>query len=125
MMCEVLNGIGLTDFTIKINHRGVLRNIYQALGGEGRESDLFVAIDKLDKIGREGVEKELAERGFSAQASERLFELLATAGSFGEKLQKLEGAFQQAGVAADRVLVSERPGLQRPRRFAQRTGLLK
>jgi histidyl-tRNA synthetase len=101
MMCEVLNGIGLTDFTIKINHRGVLRNIYQALGSEGKESDLFVAIDKLDKIGREGVEKELAERGFSSQASERLFVLLATTGSFQEKLGKLEVAFQKAGLPSE------------------------
>ncbi|MBC6607771.1 histidine--tRNA ligase [Hymenobacter sp. BT188] len=101
MMCEVLNGIGLTDFTIKINHRGVLRNIYEALGGEGKESDLFVAIDKLDKIGREGVEKELAERGFSAQASEHLFELLATSGSYGEKLEKLDAAFQKASLPSE------------------------
>jgi histidyl-tRNA synthetase len=65
MMAQVLSGLGLDDFTIKINHRGVLRNIYQALGGEGHETDLFVAIDKLDKIGRDGVSKELLERGFS------------------------------------------------------------
>src|SRR6476620_2136826 len=86
MMAQVFNGLGLDDFTIKINHRGVLRNIYQALGGEGTETDLFVAIDKLDKIGREGVSKELLEKGFSEPTIDTLFELLGVAGSYPEKL---------------------------------------
>lgn len=101
MMAQVLGGLGLHDFTIKINHRGVLRNIYQALGGEGRETDLFVAIDKLDKIGRDGVSKELLERGFSAGTIETLFELLTVEGSYEEKLQRLLAGFVTAGVEPD------------------------
>jgi histidyl-tRNA synthetase len=101
MMAQVLNGLGLTDFTIKINHRGVLRNIYQALGGEGRETDLFVAIDKLDKIGREGVSKELLEKGFSAPTIDTLFELLAVDGDYAQKLQRLLAGFVTAGVDPD------------------------
>jgi histidyl-tRNA synthetase len=101
MMAQVLNGLGLHDFTIKINHRGVLRNIYQALGGEGRETDLFVAIDKLDKIGRDGVSKELAERGFSEPTIGTLFSLLGVEGNYHEKLDRLQAGFTQAGVATD------------------------
>ena len=101
MTAQVLNGLGLDDFTIKINHRGVLRNIYQALGGEGRETDLFVAIDKLDKIGRDGVTRELLERGFSAPTIETLFALLTVAGSYEEKLERLLAGFVTAGVAPD------------------------
>ncbi|GAB2872722.1 histidine--tRNA ligase [Hymenobacter ruber] len=101
MIAQVLAGLGLHDFTIKINHRGVLRNIYQALGGEGRETDLFVAIDKLDKIGREGVTKELLERGFSEGTIETLFALLTVEGSYEEKLQRLLAGFVTAGVEPD------------------------
>ncbi len=101
MMAQVLGGLGLHDFIIKINHRGVLRNIYQALGGEGRESDLFVAIDKLDKIGRDGVSKELLERGFSEPTIETLFDLLSVEGSYEEKLQRLLAGFVTAGVEPD------------------------
>jgi len=101
MMAQVFNGLGLTDFTIKINHRGVLRNIYQALGGEGNETDLFVAIDKLDKIGRDGVSKELLEKGFSAPTIDTLFELLSVAGSYPEKLSRLLAGFVTAGVEPD------------------------
>lgn len=101
MIAQVLGGLGLHDFTIKINHRGVLRNIYQALGGEGRETDLFVAIDKLDKIGRDGVTKELLERGFSEPTIETLFTLLSVEGTYEEKLQRLLVGFVTAGVEPD------------------------
>ncbi|TGE08722.1 histidine--tRNA ligase [Hymenobacter fodinae] len=101
MMSEVLTQLGLTEHTIKINHRRVLGAFYQALGGEGTEVDLFTAIDKLDKIGREGVEKELAGRGFSPAATERLFDLLSAGGDFAEKLERLLAAFVTAGVEPD------------------------
>jgi len=101
MAAQVLGGLGLDDFTIKINHRGVLRNIFEALGGEGREADLFVAIDKLDKIGRDGVTRELLERGFTAPTVELLFELLTVGGDYAEKLERLLGGFVTAGVAPD------------------------
>ncbi|GGF14375.1 histidine--tRNA ligase [Hymenobacter cavernae] len=101
MMSEVLSTLGLTEHSIKINHRGVLGAIYQALGGEGTEVDLFTAIDKLDKIGRSGVEKELTERGFSATAIDTLFTLLGVEGDFAEKLDRLLAAFVTAGVTPD------------------------
>ncbi|MGI4883385.1 MAG: histidine--tRNA ligase [Janthinobacterium lividum] len=110
MMAQVLNGLGLVDFTIKINHRGVLRNIYQALGGEGQETDLFVAIDKLDKIGREGVTKELLEKGFSDAALDTLFALLTVGGGYAKKLQRLLVGFVTAGVEPD----GQRPGPDEP-----------
>ena len=111
MMSEVLNTLGLTEHTIKINHRRVLGAFYQALGGEGTETDLFVAIDKLDKIGREGVEKELAERGFSVAATERLFDLLGVEGGFEEKLERLLAGFVTAGVEPEDATANGYRGL--------------
>ena len=94
MISEVLPALGLTDYTIKINHRGVLRGMYEALGSAGSETDLLVAIDKLDKIGLDGVTKELTEKGFSEAAVEKLFLLLGvnTPGSekFVDKLNQLQ-----------------------------------
>ena len=103
MMTRVFSELGLVDYTIKINHRGVLRNIYQAIGAAGNESDLFVAIDKLDKIGQEGVTKELLEKGFSQQAIARLFELLGHKKMFGYTgtLNRLGRDFTSMGVPTD------------------------
>ncbi|MHC2990785.1 histidyl-tRNA synthase [Pontibacter sp. HJ8] len=90
MIDETLGTLGLTDFTIKINHRGILAGIAEAIGEKGREGDICVAIDKLDKIGAEGVRKELLERGIAATAVDKLEPLYNLAGSNEELLDQLE-----------------------------------
>ena len=63
--------------TIKINNRKVLYGIAEAAGVAERFTDMTVAIDKLDKIGLEGVRKELAGRGFSEDAVAAIEKTLA------------------------------------------------
>src|SRR5688572_4970260 len=58
MIKEVFKSLGVKEFSIKMNHRGVLNGIAEVIGAEGKETDLFVAIDKLDKIGQEKVREE-------------------------------------------------------------------
>ena len=96
MIREVLNGLGSQDFTIKINHRAVLKGIADTIEATGKETALYVAIDKLDKIGREGVSKELAETGFAPDNIDLLFTILQTAGSNEAKLEALRKLFKSA-----------------------------
>lgn len=72
MLHEVFQNLGLNDYVIKINNRKVLAGIAEAVGAEGKEVALSVAIDKLDKIGKEKVEEELSERGFSQESIQQL-----------------------------------------------------
>lgn len=65
MVHEVFRNLGVTDFTLKINNRKILAGIAEVIGVPGQEGTLSVAIDKLDKIGKEKVLDELRERGFS------------------------------------------------------------
>jgi histidyl-tRNA synthetase len=67
MLHEVFAALGLTEFVVKINNRKVLAGIAEAVGAAGKEAALSVAIDKLDKIGKEKVEAELLERGFTEE----------------------------------------------------------
>src|SRR5881392_1055877 len=64
---EVLQRLGFTDFTIQLNHRELLTAI---LNGAGIDPSLhgtaLVAIDKLDKIGRDGVRDDMVARGVDA-----------------------------------------------------------
>ncbi|GAB3197352.1 histidyl-tRNA synthetase [Pontibacter aydingkolensis] len=90
MINEVLTMLGLTDFTIKINHRGILSGIAEAIGEKGREGDICVAIDKLDKIGKEGVRKELIERGISEEAVSKLEPLYTLEGNNEQILDQLQ-----------------------------------
>ena len=68
MIHEVFGKLGITDFTLKINNRKILAGIAEVIGAPGQEATLSVAIDKLDKIGKEKVLDELRERGFSDEA---------------------------------------------------------
>lgn len=72
MLQEILQNLGIKDFTIKINNRKILSGIAEVIGVKGSEVPLTVAIDKLDKIGKEKVEEELRERGFSEESIEKL-----------------------------------------------------
>ncbi|MBI3039112.1 histidine--tRNA ligase [bacterium] len=70
---SVLLELGFFDFTIQINHRELLKCLIAAAGLEPSfEEPSLVAIDKLDKIGKEGVWKELLERGITASQAEKL-----------------------------------------------------
>jgi histidyl-tRNA synthetase len=93
MINEVFAGLGIQDFSIKINHRGVLTGIAEAIGAKGNETALFVAIDKLDKIGEEKVREELRTKGFTNDSLNKLFEILNTKGSNIEKISSLRTQF--------------------------------
>ncbi|EPR67866.1 Histidyl-tRNA synthetase [Cyclobacterium qasimii M12-11B] len=77
MIKRVFSDFKLNDFDIKINNRKILTGIAEVIGASGKESDLCVAIDKLDKIGWEKVKIELQERGFSEGAIETLSPIIA------------------------------------------------
>lgn len=93
MIREVMQGLGILDFTIKINHRGVLYGIAESLQAKGKETALFVAIDKLDKIGQEGVSKELLDAGFEQEKIDLLFTILKTKGQNEDKRLALSAIF--------------------------------
>lgn len=92
MIHEVLRNLGIMDFTLKINNRKILAGIAEVIGAPGREAELAVAIDKLDKIGEEKVLNELREHGFSEAALSTLDSLFTKvgAGSIEEVINKLE-----------------------------------
>jgi len=76
---EILTTLGFTDFTIRLNHRDVLRGLLDSLGVPAPLHDqALVAIDKFDKIGDEGVLGELLARGVPKGAADRLVESLRT-----------------------------------------------
>lgn len=72
MLHTILHDLGIADFTIKMNNRKILTAIAERIGAPGREAELCLVIDKLDKIGQEKVVSELLERGFSPENSELL-----------------------------------------------------
>ena len=73
---EILKRLGFNDFVVRLNHREVLADILDTAGvPEELHGDALVAIDKLDKIGTEGVATELAQRGVPQTASKMLLDI--------------------------------------------------
>jgi histidyl-tRNA synthetase len=90
MVHEVFRNLGIQDFTLKVNNRKILAGIAEAIGRPGDEGPLAVAIDKLDKIGRDKVTDELRERGFSDDQLEALDPLFSIRGTPTEVLAQLK-----------------------------------
>jgi histidyl-tRNA synthetase len=87
---DVLTQLGLPDFTIKINNRKLLTGLAALTGVPERMMDMTVAIDKLDKIGVDGVKKELIEKGFSEAQWNIIESVLTLEGSNDEKLERMK-----------------------------------
>lgn len=78
------------NVAIKLNNRKILAGIAELLGASDKIVDITVAIDKIDKIGMDGVVAELAERGLSTEQINRLKPILAIGGSIDERLNALK-----------------------------------
>jgi len=98
---EALTNLGLKDYSIKINNRKILAGIAQIIGKPDLIVDMTVAIDKLDKIGLDGVNKELLDRGFSEEDLSILKPIIG-----------LDGSNQQKITALKSVLAATEVGMQ-------------
>lgn len=91
---EALSKLGFTDFVVRLNHRKVLTGILDAAGiPEEKHGTALIALDKLDKIGTEGVLREFAEREvLGADAVKELLSLFESEEQTLEGLEKFIGA---------------------------------
>ena len=81
---------------IKINNRKILTGIAEVIGEADKIVDITVAIDKLDKIGLDKVNEELAANGISAEAIEKLQPIISLSGNNDEKLDVIAGVLGQS-----------------------------
>ncbi len=86
---SVFTDLGLRGVTIKINNRKILSGIAEVIGAQDKLIDFTVALDKLDKIGADGVKKEMLEKGISEAAIEKVLPLFSLEGTIIEKIDKL------------------------------------
>ena len=82
----VFGDLGLEGVTVKMNNRKILSGLAETIGEADKLIDFTVALDKLDKIGEEGVIKEMLEKGISQTAIERVKPIFRVHGNFADKL---------------------------------------
>jgi histidyl-tRNA synthetase len=86
---SVFTALGLEGVTIKINNRKILSGIAEVIGASDKLIDFTVALDKLDKIGEDGVKKEMIEKGIAEEAIAKVQPLFNFTGTISEKIEKL------------------------------------
>ncbi|MFE3871776.1 histidine--tRNA ligase [Flavobacterium sp. ZS1P70] len=85
----VFTALGLNGVIIKINNRKILSGIAEVIGASDKLIDFTVALDKLDKIGEDGVKKEMMEKGISEEAILKVQPLFSFTGTISEKITQL------------------------------------
>jgi histidyl-tRNA synthetase len=105
---DVLVTLGFERFKIRLNDRRILRAMVEQIDAADRETDILVAIDKLDKIGEKGVRSLLEEQNFTADQVDRLFGMLNQGKiegvePFVQALEKIQSWARASGVSEDRL----------------------
>lgn len=92
----VFTDLGLNGVTIKINNRKILSGIAEVIGASDKLIDFTVALDKLDKIGEDGVKKEMMEKGISEEAIRKVQPLFSFTGTISEKITQLSALLSES-----------------------------
>jgi len=117
---DALRDLGFERFETRIGHRKLLEGLVEAAGGAEHFHDICLAIDKLDRIGRAGVEEEIVRRGVPSPVAARILETVEIEAADGEILARLEGSLAgtrrgPAGVREMRELLAALGALGVPR----------
>lgn len=99
----VFHQLNLKGVTIKLNNRKILSGIAEVIGEADKLIDFTIALDKLDKIGEEGVKKEMLEKGISKNALNKLIPLFHLSGSNLDKLNQLREIIKDSKVGLSGV----------------------
>ncbi len=92
-LVQIINDVFIRlniNVVVKLNNRKILAGITEVIGEKELLTEITTAIDKLDKIGYEKVILELAEKGVSEDAIEKLQPILTLSGSNSEKTERLK-----------------------------------
>jgi histidyl-tRNA synthetase len=108
---EVLQKLGFTDFTIQLNHRELLTALLNGAGIDvGMHATALVAIDKLDKVGRDGVRDDMAARGVGREAAEAVLSAFEDPSAFDRLVSSDErGAAARRNIAEIMELANSTP----------------
>ena len=95
---RAFHALGLNGVTIHMNHRKILSGIAEVIGAADQLIDFTVALDKLDKIGRDRVEEEMGHKGISDEAISKLAPLFETQKDNASQLTSLDHLLRDSQV---------------------------
>ena len=92
---EVFEKLGLQNFELRLNNRKILAGLAQLIGATDKMMDMTIAIDKLDKVGIEGVQLELQKNNFNEEQIKKIVEFLSLKGTTEERFTQLKNIFAE------------------------------
>jgi len=101
---ECFKSLGFKKFAVRINNRKILDGIMELVGVEKEKNmEIFRVIDKMDKIGEEGVRKELEGKALSESQIKKLFDLISRKGDFLKTLGEGKKILKGIGIAEEGI----------------------
>ncbi|RMG41658.1 MAG: histidine--tRNA ligase, partial [Methanobacteriota archaeon] len=101
---SVLKALSFENFIIRVNNRKILSGIVEVCQvPKEKEFDIYRAIDKLDKIGFEGVEEELEKKGLDKKVVNKLFEILSIDGDNVERLKRASDLLKESSIGTEGI----------------------
>jgi histidyl-tRNA synthetase len=108
MVHEAFSKLGLNDYVLKFNSRKILEGIAEIAGEISRSEAFFVSLDKIDKIGIEGVLEALTNQDFSKAFIDKLTEIIEFKGSNSEKVAYLKTILKDSEIGMSGVAEVEK-----------------
>ena len=87
---SVFTALQVKGVTVKMNHRKILSGFAEIIGAPDKLIDFTMALDKLDKIGKEKVEEEMLQRGITPEAIAKIQPVFSLEGDFFQKITRLK-----------------------------------
>lgn len=95
---QVFSQLKIPGFVIKINNRKILSGIAEVVNAKNHIIDITIAIDKLDKIGLDKVNQEMADKGVEQDSIDKLQPILELSGSTNEKLDQISSVLSTSEI---------------------------
>ena len=104
VMIEALDALQIGNFTVRINHRKLLESVAKYAGVEDQQAGgIYRSIDKLDKIGRDGVIQELVDNGIQPDGASKIVELVSAQGAADDMLARAAAALSGTDGASEAI----------------------
>lgn len=87
---NIFKSFGFDNFTIRVNNRKILNGLFEAIGQKENATEILRIIDKIDKIGKEAVIKELEKINVDSTSIEKIISFIEIEGTSDEKIEKLK-----------------------------------
>ena len=100
---SVFTALNVKGVTVKMNHRKILSGFAEIIGAPDKLIDFTVALDKLDKIGKEKVEEEMLQRGITPEAIAKIQPVFSLEGDFSQKITRLKNLLSSSPTGLEGV----------------------